>query len=139
MLYYQEFAIPPFYPLIAQLVENTAPPSEVSGPQIAGGIFGYLIFAFFAWKIFQRLDIENAWYAWIPILGTYITFVAGDEEKPVLWTVLSFVPCINIIAAIKLIIAWVKICQKLEKSPWLLLLCLIPCAAIFVFGYLAFG
>ena len=123
-----------------QLTQNTNyPPPEVTGPQITGGFIGYLILAFFSWKFFQRLNIENAWFAWIPVLGSYITFVAADEENPVLWTILSVIPCVNIVAAIKLIMAWVKIVRKLEKSPWLLLICLIPCAAFFVFGYLAFG
>ncbi|WP_287242142.1 MULTISPECIES: DUF5684 domain-containing protein [unclassified Okeania] len=101
-------------------------------------IAGYLITAFFCYKIYQKLNVEDAWYAWIPILGTYITFKAADEEKPVLWTILSYIPCVNIIAAIKSIMAWVTIFKKLNKSPWLLLICIIPFAAFFVFGYVAF-
>jgi len=46
---------------------------------------------------------------------------------------------VNFIAAIKWIIAWVKIVQKLGKSPWLLLLTLIPLAGFIVFGDIAFG
>lgn len=126
--------------LFAQLTQTAPPPvSEISGVQIISGIISYLILSFFSWKIFQRLDISNAWYAWIPILGNYITFVAGDEANPVLWTILLFIPLVNIVAAIKLIIAWINIVRKLGKSPWLLLLCLIPCVVYFVFGYLAFG
>jgi len=104
-----------------------------------GGLISYLICAFFSWKIFQRLNIENAWFAWIPILGSYITFVAGEEKNPVLWTILLLVPLVNIVAAIKVIIAWVKIVQKLEKSPWLLLPTYIPLAGFIVFAYFAFG
>ncbi|RQH25075.1 hypothetical protein D5R40_02950 [Okeania hirsuta] len=101
-------------------------------------IVGYLITAFFCYKIYQKLNVEDAWFAWVPILGTYITFKAADEEKPVLWTILSYIPCLNIIAAIKSIMAWVRIFKKLDKSPWLLLICIIPFAAFFVFGYVAF-
>lgn len=123
-----------------QLTQNTpSSSSEISGTQIIAGIISYVIISFFSWKIFQRLNIENAWFAWIPILGSYITFVAGDEANPVLWTILLLIPLVNIVAAIKLIIAWVTIVRKLGKSPWLLLLCLIPCVVYFVFGYLAFG
>lgn len=83
--------------------------------------------------------MENAWFAWIPILGYYVTFVAGDNEQPVLWTILMCIPCINIIAIFPFIGAWIKICQKIGKSPWLLLLCIFPCINFIVFGYFAFG
>lgn len=100
----------------------------------------YVIFAFLLQKILERCRVENAWFAWIPILNTYKIFEAGDNENPVLWTILSIIPCINIVAIVFLIIAWVKICQKLGKSPWLLLLVLIPVlGAIACFGILAFG
>jgi hypothetical protein len=102
-------------------------------------LIGYLITAYFSWEIFKKINVENAWFAWIPILGTYITFVAGDNEQPVLWTILACIPCINLIALFPFIGAWIKICQKLGKSPWLLLLCIIPCINFLVFGYLAFG
>lgn len=92
-------------------------------------LIAYLIGAFLCWKIFEKLKIENAWFAWIPILGTYITFVAGDDESPILWIILSLIPGINIVAAVKLIIAWVRICKKLGQSPWLLLICLVPYGA----------
>jgi hypothetical protein len=130
-------SLPLFFLQLAQNIPATV--NESSNSPIVGGLISYLIFAFFSWKIFQRLNIENAWFAWIPILGSYITFVAGDERNPVLWTILLLVPLVNIVAAIKLIIAWVKIVQKLEKSPWLLLLTLIPLAGFIVFAYFAFG
>ncbi|WP_205127215.1 DUF5684 domain-containing protein [Okeania hirsuta] len=126
--------------------ETITPPPEID-PAVVDGIMtainlasivGYLITAFFCYKIYQKLNVEDAWFAWVPILGTYITFKAADEEKPVLWTILSYIPCLNIIAAIKSIMAWVRIFKKLDKSPWLLLICIIPFAAFFVFGYVAF-
>lgn len=105
----------------------------------AGSLIGYVILAYFSWTIFKKLNIENAWFAWIPILGAYITFVAGDNDNPILWTILLCIPCLNIIAIFPFIGAWIRICRKLEKSPWLLLLCIIPCVNFLVFGYLAFG
>ncbi|WP_107667824.1 DUF5684 domain-containing protein [Cyanothece sp. BG0011] len=100
-------------------------------------IIVYLASSFFCWKIYEKCGVENAWFAWIPILGTYANFQAGDEENPLLWTILACIPCINIIAIVKLIIAWVVICRKLEKSPWLLLL--MPCFSVLILGYLAYG
>lgn len=122
--------------LLAQEATSQAP--ETNSTTSAGSLIGYLIMAFFCYKIYQKLNIENAWFAWIPILGTYINFKAADEEKPVLWTILACIPLINIMAGIKLIMAWVTIFKKLDKSPLLLLICIIPCAVFFVFGYVAF-
>jgi len=141
MLYLSEFswvnsAIGMMLPvLLAQ--RSTVQVPETEGIIVVFCIIFYLIIGRFWYEIYEKLNVENAWFAWIPILNTYITFVAGDEENPVSWTILSLIPCISIIAEIKLIIAWVRIFNKLDKSPWLLLLCLIPFAAFFVFGYVA--
>lgn len=127
--------------LLPILLAQTSGGDGSLGP---GFYFLFLVFyvfaAFTCQKIFEKCGVENAWFAWIPILGTYANFQAGDEENPVLWTILSLVPCVNIAAVVKLVIAWVKICQKLGKSPWLLLLVLIPTLGSFILlGYLAFG
>ena len=144
MLYLSEFswvnsAIGMMLPIFLAQEATTQVPEipEVEPSQVGGGLIGYLIMAFFCYKIYQKLNVENAWFAWIPILGIYINFKAADEENPVLWTILACIPCVNIIASIKLIMAWVRIFKKLEKSPWLLLICIIPCAVFFVFGYVA--
>ena len=127
-----------FMPLLAQTADVEADPAA-SGFGLVMGLISYLVIAFFSWKIFEKCGIANPWFAWIPVLNNYAAFQAGDEENPLLWTILSLIPCVNIIAVVKLIMAWIKICQKLGKSPWLLLLCLIPPAIFFVFGYLAFA
>ncbi len=108
-------------------------------PALFGYLISYLIFSYFSWQIFKKINVENAWFAWIPVLGTYITLVAGDKERPILWTIIGVIPCLNLIALGIFIDAWITICQKLGKSPWLLLLCILPCINYIVFGYLAFG
>ena len=97
----------------------------------------YFAGAFFCFKIYEKCGVENPWFAFIPILGTYANFQAGDEENPLLWTILACIPCVNIAAIIKLIIAWVNICKKIIKSPWLLLL--MPCFSVLILGYFAYG
>ncbi|MEA5500786.1 hypothetical protein VB834_26645 [Limnoraphis robusta Tam1] len=118
---------------VPTIPDTSIPQTEVNPASIISGLIGYLIGAFFCWKIYQKCGVEKAWFAWIPILGIYIHFVAGDQDNPILWTILVFIPCINIIAIIWGIKAWIKICQKLEKSPWLLLLWLIPCLGTLIF------
>ena len=97
----------------------------------------YFAGAFFCFKIYEKCVVENPWFAFIPILGTYANFQAGDEENQLLWTILACIPCVNIAAIIKLIIAWVNICKKINKSPWLLLLT--PCFSFLILGYFAYG
>lgn len=112
---------------------------ELSPGQIVLILIFYVYAAFTCQKIFTKCGVENAWFAWIPILGTYANFKAGDEPNAVLWTILSLIPCVNIVAVIMLILAWTRICRKLGKSPWLLLLVLIPyIGSMILLGYLAF-
>ncbi len=97
----------------------------------------YFVAAFFCFKIYEKCGVENPWFAFIPILANYANFQAGDEENPLLWTILACIPCVNIVAVVKLIISWVNICKKINKSPWLLLL--IPCFSVLILGYFAYG
>lgn len=101
-------------------------------------IASYFFISFFMQKIFAKCGVKNPWLAWIPIFNTYALFKAADEDNPVLWTVLGFVPLVNIAAAIMQIIAWTRICKKLGQSPWLLLFVFIPLAAFVLLGYLAY-
>ncbi len=103
-------------------------------------VASYVFSAYVSQLIFARLGVQNAWLAWVPVANLYPTYVAGEEGQPVLWTILAVIPLVNIISGIKAIIAWVKILGKLNKSPWLLLLLLVPYIGTFVFfGYLAFS
>ncbi|WP_416665820.1 DUF5684 domain-containing protein [Egbenema bharatensis] len=121
------------------LAQQTAQP-EITAADILLYIVIYVVFAFLLQRILTKLNFANPWYAWIPFLNAYAIFKAGDEPNAVLWTILSIIPCINIVAVIMQIIAWTRICRKLGKSPWLLLLWLIPLLGAFGFlGYLAYG
>ncbi|WP_013322814.1 hypothetical protein [Gloeothece verrucosa] len=125
-------------------------------------IIDYIIVNFLRWKIFQRCKVKKAWFAWIPILGQYAAFKAGNRKNPVLLTILlysspviyiispfmfspSLVVQIFILAMLiflftlfQLLSAWINICKKLKKSDFLLLLCLIPLGNYAVLSYLAF-
>jgi hypothetical protein len=83
-------------------------------------IFCFFNWSFLSWKILQRINVKNAWFAWIPILNVYITFVAGDVKYPALWTILFVMPWIgsifSIVSIVRFSFAWSRICKKLEKS-----------------------
>src|SRR5512141_541352 len=85
-------------PLLLAQADYSDTASELSPAQIVLILVVYLIAAFFCQTIFTKCGVPNPWFAWIPILGTYAAFQAGDEENPTLWTILSVIPCINIAA-----------------------------------------
>lgn len=122
------------------LAQDTVPPApEFSPGQSVLSIVLYFVGAFFCMKIYDKVGVENSWFAFIPFLNIYANLKAGDEESPVLWTILAIVPCVNLVTLVKLIIAWINICKKIGKSPWLLLLCIFPIVQTIILGYFAFG
>jgi hypothetical protein len=100
----------------------------------------YVFTSFCGMKILEKLNYANPWLAWVPIASAYAYLEAGEQENPLMWTIFTVIPCLNIVALIKIIPAWISICTQLDKSPWLLLTIFIPCLGPFVlFGYLAFA
>ncbi|NES99406.1 MAG: hypothetical protein F6K62_09260 [Sphaerospermopsis sp. SIO1G2] len=87
-------------------------------------IAGYVFASYCFYTIYEKLGETNAWFAWIPILNSWIMYKAGDQSP--WWTIGLFIPLVNIVAMIFLIMAFVKIVQKLGKNPWLILLLIVP-------------
>ncbi|MDY6939290.1 MAG: DUF5684 domain-containing protein [Cyanobacteriota bacterium] len=100
------------------------------------GIIGYIIMSYCFQKIYQRLGEPNAWFAWVPILSSWIMYKAGDETP--WWTLGLFIPGVNIIALIALLSAFIKIVKKLGKNPWLILLMIVPLLNFWVMYHYAF-
>ena len=101
-------------------------------------IIGYL--AVYVWValclhiIANKTKTPNAWLAWIPIANLYLMCkVAG---RPGWWTILFFIPLVNIIIAI---IIWMAIAQARNKPSWLGILMIIPLANLIIPGILAFS
>ena len=90
-------------------------------------IIGIAVYAFSSYcfqRIYQRLREPNAWFAWIPFLNIWIMYKAGDQSP--WWIIGLFIPLINLIAMITLLVAFIKIVKKLGKNPWLIILMIIP-------------
>ncbi len=100
-------------------------------------LIALVFFGFCTWKILQKCGHPNPWMGWIPIVSNYAVFQAAGDERALLWTILGLIPYVGLVGSVMLILAWIKIFQKLDKSPWLLLLCLTGIGAFFVFGYVA--
>ena len=98
------------------------------------GLIMYIYFSLSLMKIAQKLNVENAWLAWIPLLNLIVFFQAAG--KPVWWILLMFVPFVNLII---MIISWMAIAKNLGKPEWLGILMIVPIANIILPGYLAFS
>jgi hypothetical protein len=129
--------------------QATSYPSDAEATAAAAGInlvsllFYAAVYAFTSFcgmKILDTLNYENPWLAWIPIANVYAYLEAGEQDQPLVWTIVSIIPCVGLIALIKIIPAWINICNQLGKNPWILLTIFIPCLGPFIlFGYLAFA
>lgn len=101
------------------------------------GIAAYIFASYCLYKIYQKLGEPNAWFAWIPILNNWIMYKAGDQSP--WWIIGLFIPFVNIVAVVFLIIAFVNIVKKLGKNPWLILLMIIPIVNFVILYQFAFG
>jgi len=84
--------------------------------------------------IANKTNTPNSWLAWIPIANIYLMCkVAG---KPGWWTILFFIPLVNIVFAI---IVWMGIAEARGKPSWWGILMIIPLVNFVIMGILAFG
>ncbi|MGF1489973.1 MAG: DUF5684 domain-containing protein [Prochloraceae cyanobacterium] len=118
--------------------------AQTSSDNSGGSIFlnlifvliGYIFSSFCFQKMLEKVGEPNAWFAWIPILNNWITYKAGGQSP--WWIIGLFIPFVNFIAAIVLLIAFVNIINKINKNPWLILLMIIPLVNFWVMYHYAF-
>jgi hypothetical protein len=94
----------------------------------------YVFVAYCLQTIAKKFDVENDWFAYVPILNLWLlTRIAGRE---LLWFILLLIPCVNIVA---LIIIWMDIAEKCGKSRNYGILMIIPLVNFYIIWTLAFG
>lgn len=103
---------------------------------ILGAAF-YVYMAYCLMVIANKTGTENAWMAWVPIVNIYLMLKIGD--KPAWWLILAFIPCINIVFFILMILTWMAIAEKRGKPSWWGVLMIVPVVNLIVPGYLAFS
>jgi len=121
--------------LLAAFLQESQEGSPVIGLGLLVGVL--LVYAFVAYclqVIANKTNTENAWFAWIPILN-YVLMV-NIAKKPVWWVLLFFIPLVNIIILIMVLVA---ICEARGKPAWLTVVLIIPLVNLFGLGYLAFS
>jgi len=100
---------------------------------------GFISLAIYVWMaiclqiIANKTNTPNSWLAWVPIANFYLMCkIAG---KPGWWTILFFIPIVNIIFTI---IVWMGIAGARGKASWLGVLMIIPFVNLVIPGILAF-
>lgn len=89
-------------------------------------------------NIAKKMDQENTWFAWVPILNTVLLFKMGDQNPLLL--LLLLIPGIGaLIVGIFSIISLMNICEKRGYDKLLGLLALVPLANLILLGVLAWG
>jgi len=102
------------------------------------GLGSYIYCSLALMKIAKRMDHENPWFAWIPILNLVLMFQLG-EQNPVLLLLLLIPGVGAVVVGVLSIIALMKICEKRGYDKMLGLLSLIPVANYVLLGVLAWG
>lgn len=94
----------------------------------------YALMSYSFQKMAQKLNIEDAWLVWIPIVNIFIFMkMAG---KSYWWILLFFVPIVNLVAAI---IVFMEIAKRLNKSSFWGILMLVPIVNFIAIPYVAFS
>lgn len=102
---------------------------------IGGAVLGvvwllFLVIGF--WRVFTKLGLPG-WMGLIPFVNVFMIFRARGQHEPVLWLVLSLIPCVQIVAF------WVLASDTAELFGkgfgWKLFLFVFPGFAHLVLGY----
>jgi hypothetical protein len=84
---------------------------------IAVGV--YVLNAIMLGKIFKKAGVES-WKAWVPVYNSWVTLELGGQQG--WWSILAFIPLVNIVAAVFLYIAMYHVGLKLGKEGAFVLL-----------------
>ena len=101
-------------------------------------IASYVYSSFTLYRIANRLNYGNSWFAWIPIFNLILLFQLGDMSPWLL--LLIFIPFIGVLAVLIIkIIVMMNICKKYGYDSAMGLLSIIHLANLILLGILAWG
>lgn len=106
---------------------NTVSPSTTdTGANILALLFIFLILvavyvlnAFFLSRLFKKAGVEE-WKAWVPVYNNWTQLELGGQKG--YWAVLAFVPLVNFVSVVFMILAMYHIGLKFGKSEAFVLL-----------------
>lgn len=95
----------------------------------------WLFFGFLQYKISQKTAAaDSSWWSFIPLLN--IIQMVKMADKPLWWTILMFVPIVNIVM---LFLVWIPIAEQCGKSAIWGVFCVLPIFNIVGLLVLAFS
>jgi len=125
--------------MLATLAQDFATTTSSNGGGFAAfGILMVIYLALFVvfligyWKVFTKLGLPG-WMGIIPLVNVYMLFKARGQHEPVVWLILSLIPCINIIAMWMLANDTAELFGK--ELGWKIFLFLIPGISHIVLGF----
>lgn len=92
----------------------------------------FVVFLVGYWKVFTKLGLPG-WMGIIPFVNVYMLFKARGKHEPVVWLILSLIPCINIVAMWMLANDTAELFGK--ELGWKLFLFFIPGISHLVLGF----
>lgn len=82
----------------------------------------YVIHAIFLGMVFKKAGVES-WKAWVPVYNSWKLLEIGSQ--PGWWALLAFLPIVNVVAAVFMLIAMYRIGLNLQKEGWFVALAIL--------------
>lgn len=102
------------------------------------GLATYIYTALTLQKTAEKLNMENSWFAWLPILNIILLLKMGGLNP--LYILFGLIPILgSIVLLVFTIIATMNICEKRGYDKMLGLLTIIPIGSLILWGILAWG
>jgi hypothetical protein len=92
------------------------------------GILFYVLVAWLLYRIGKKLGYQKSWYAWVPFLNYWMMVELSTRESSWFWIIFitMFIPCINIVGLVMLVIVMMDISEACGKESWWGILWIIP-------------
>lgn len=97
------------------------------------GILLYIYGAVCLQRIAKNLRVMPSWFAWIPILNVYL--VCKVCGKGILWTILCFIPVVNVVIYILLCLKLARACGRSRLYGILLIIPVVDLFVIYMFAF----
>ncbi len=121
--------------LLGAIAQTTTDDAASGGIAVIFGVLYLALFVLFLvgyWKVFTKLGLPG-WMGIVPFVNIYMIYKARGVRSPVLWLILCFIPCINIVAAWFLADDTAEMFDK--ELGWKIFLFLIPGISHLVLGF----
>ncbi len=97
-------------------------------------LVAYCYFTFAQFKVAQKLNHDNPWFAFIPILNT--VQLVQMANKPLHWLIFLFIPIVNIVC---FAILWIETAKAVGQPSWVGFCMLLPFINFVSAGMMAWG